>query len=123
MFPRFPALVDNRYRRRYDGGMATAALAPVRWRKLKEWAPVVGGALALLALVVAIAILMGGALGRMEGRLRIDIREGLSNVRIQVATMELVLRGDVERLEDDFDEMSSFLHDLDKRISVREATE
>lgn len=41
--------------------------------KLREWAPVIGVVVAIVALCVTVAILASNALGRMETRLRADV--------------------------------------------------
>ena len=63
------------------------------------WAPVVTVVVALLALFATLAILVGGALGRMETRLRADVAAVRTDVAA-IATDMAALRTDVHALSD-----------------------
>ena len=62
------------------------------WRRLREWAPVVGVLVAVLALFVALAILFGAALGRMETRLRADAATDKAEVLTQIESVRTDVR-------------------------------
>ncbi|MDE0228294.1 MAG: hypothetical protein OXJ62_05500 [Spirochaetaceae bacterium] len=70
-------------------------------RKLKEWAPVIGVLLAILALFVALAILFGAVLGRMETRLRVDLEQAETRLRTEAATDKAEVLGQIESVRTD----------------------
>jgi len=70
-------------------------------RKLKEWAPVIGVLLAILALFVALAILFGAVLGRMETRLRVDLEQAETRRRTEAATDKAEVLGQIESVRTD----------------------
>ena len=75
------------------------ATPPNAWATLRARSPVVTVMVAVLALFASLAILVGAALGRMEGRLRADVAE----VRADVAELSgdvRELRGELQGLSD-----------------------
>lgn len=76
---------------------------------------------ALLALFASLAILVGAALGRMEGRLRADMAEVRADVAEVAADMAEV-RADVRQLRSDVSQLRGDVHALSDRVARIEGT-
>ena len=84
------------------------------WVTLRTWAPVVTVVVALLALFATLAILVGGALGRMETRLRADV----AALAVEVGD----LRAEVGDLRADVAAVRADVHAVAERVARIEGT-
>ena len=105
-------------------GSARASSGNEAWRKLREWAPVLGVLLAILALFVALAILFGATLGRMEERLRTDAAADKAEVLAQIESVRAdveSVRADVESVRADVESVRADVRTLgtDLRADMR----
>ena len=82
------------------------------WSTLRAWSPVVTVVVALLALFASLAILIGAALGRMEGRLRADIATVAVDLRADMAALAVDLRADMADVRADVAELAAEVREL-----------
>ena len=90
--------------------MSATPAAANAWSTLRAWSPVVTVVVALFA---SLAILIGAALGRMEGRLRADVAAVAVDLRADMADV----RADVAELAAEVRELRTDVHALSDRVA------